>query len=390
MARRICVFTGSRADYGPLTSVLRALSNDSGIELRLLASGSHLVAQQGMTIDTIAADGFPVDAYVPMVVAGDSPASLAKSFGLGVIGYTEALDRIAPDILVVLGDRYEVLAAAVAATFLRLPLAHICGGEITAGSTDESMRHAITKLSHLHFTANTEFSRRVVQLGEDPQRVHTVGSPGLDSVRTMTLLDRDALSAALGIELDAPTIAVTYHPATADPAGSHAGIRGLLTALDRVRGGSFVFTGPNVDLGGTSIEKEIREFNARHPGRTVIHPSLGQTIYLSLVKHADVVVGNSSSAVIEAPALGTPSVNIGSRQQGRPTSKSTIGCGETSEDILAAIQQALSPEHRQVARIAESQYGDGYAAARIVGILKTTSLDGAFKKHFVDLAGDGD
>ncbi|GAA1137259.1 UDP-N-acetylglucosamine 2-epimerase [Kribbella jejuensis] len=385
MARRVCVFTGSRADYGPLTSVLRALSNDSDIELRLLVSGSHLVAQQGMTIEAIAADGFPVGACVPIVVAGDSPASAAKSFGLGAIGYVDALERIAPDILVILGDRYEALAAAVAATFLRLPLAHICGGEVTAGSTDESMRHAITKLSHLHFTATSEFSRRVVQLGEDPQRVHTVGSPGLDSVRTTTLLDRDALAVALGFGLRTPTIAVTYHPATADPAGSRAGIKGLLTALDRVENGLFVFTGSNVDLGETFIETEIQEFNGRHRGRSVSFASLGRIPYLSLVKHADVVVGNSSSALIEAPALGTPSVNVGSRQEGRPTSSSTISCGEAAEDILAAILQARSPEHRQLASIAESPYGDGFAADRIVRILKDTPLDGVLKKHFVDL-----
>ncbi|GAA1561986.1 UDP-N-acetylglucosamine 2-epimerase [Kribbella hippodromi] len=384
MARRICVFTGSRADYGPLAAVLRALSNDPGIELRVLVSGSHLVSQQGSTVDAITADGFPVSECVPMVVASDTPVGVAKSFGLGAMGYADALERIAPDILVLLGDRYEVLAAAVAATFLRLPIAHICGGEVTAGSTDEGMRHAITKLSHLHFTATPAFSRRVVQLGEDPARVHTVGSPGLDTVRTTKLLDRTELSAVLGIELGTPTIAVTYHPATADPVGSEAGIKGLIRALDRLGRGTVVFTGPNVDLGGPSADRELQDFVARHPGRMVMRASLGQTGYLSLAKHADVVVGNSSSALIEVPALGTPTVNIGTRQEGRPTAESTISCGTSAEDIQSAIEQALTPEHTHRATTCPSPYGDGHAAPRILHHLKTTPLHSLFQKHFTD------
>lgn len=385
MVRRICVFTGSRADYGPLSAVLHALSNDPGIELRLLVSGSHLVAQQGMTLDAIAADGFPISERVAIVVASDTPVGVAKSFGLAAMGYADALERVAPDILVLLGDRYEVLAAAVAATFLRIPVAHICGGEVTAGSTDEGMRHAITKLSHLHFTATAEFRRRVIQLGEDPDRVHTVGSPGLDTVRTIKLLDRAALSAALGVELGTPTVAVTYHPATADPVGSRAGILGLLTAVDKLDRATVVFTGPNVDLGGPSADHELQDFINHRSDRMLMCPSLGQTTYLSLLRHADVVVGNSSSGLIEAPALGTPTVNIGTRQEGRPTSAATISCTEAATDIAAAIERALTPQHQERARAGTSPYGDGHAAARILQILKTTSLDGAFKKRFADL-----
>ncbi|MEV5966064.1 UDP-N-acetylglucosamine 2-epimerase [Kribbella sp. NPDC051952] len=385
MARRICVFTGGRADYGPLSAVLQALHDDPEIELRLLVSGSHLVSQQGSTVDVIAADGFPVSEQVPVVLGSDTPASVAKSFGLGAIGYAEALERIAPDLVVLLGDRYEVLAAATAATFQRIPIAHICGGEVTAGSTDEGMRHAITKLSHLHFTATDEFRRRVIQLGENPDRVHAVGSPGLDTARTIELLDRAALSAAVGVKLRTPTIAVTYHPATADPVGSRAGIRGLLAALDRIGPATVVFTGTNVDLGGPTADHELQRFIDCHPGRMVMCRSLGQTLYLSLLKHADVIVGNSSSALIEAPALGTPTVNIGTRQEGRPTSVSTISCTETPDAIGSAIQHALTAEHRERSRTGTSPYGDGHAAPRILRILKTTPLDGAFKKRFVDL-----
>ncbi|MBP2349635.1 UDP-N-acetylglucosamine 2-epimerase (non-hydrolyzing)/GDP/UDP-N,N'-diacetylbacillosamine 2-epimerase (hydrolyzing) [Kribbella aluminosa] len=361
------------------------MNHEPGIDLRLLVSGSHLVAEQGMTIDVIADDGHPISERVPVVVASDTPTGVAKSFGLGAIGYAEALERIAPDIVVLLGDRYEVLAAAVAAAFLRIPIAHICGGEVTAGSTDEGMRHAITKLSHLHFTATEEFSRRVVQMGEDPRRVYTVGSPGLDTVRTIQLLDKLSLSQKLGMKLATPTIAVTYHPATADPVGSEAGIRGLLAALDRLDQATVVFTGSNVDLGGPSTGHDLERFVARHSDRMLICPSLGQSGYLSLAQHADVVVGNSSSALIEVPALGTPTVNIGTRQEGRPISESTISCSDDAEAILIAIQQALAPEHRARAAAGTSPYGDGHAAVRILHVLKTTSLEGAFKKRFVDL-----
>ncbi|HZX08248.1 UDP-N-acetylglucosamine 2-epimerase [Kribbella sp.] len=384
-ARRVCVFTGSRADYGPLTAVLHALHDDPAIDLRVLVSGSHLVPQPEMTLDAVAADGFPINENVPMLVASDTPVGVATSFGLGAMGYAGALERIAPDIVVLLGDRYEVLAAAVAATFLRIPIAHICGGEVTAGSTDEGMRHAITKLSHLHFTATAEFSHRVVQLGEDPRRVHTVGSPGLDTVRTTKLLNRAEVSAVLDIDLGTPTVLVTYHPATADPAASRAGVKGLLAALDRLGRGTFVFTGPNADLGGPTAGEELQQFVRRRPGRTVLRPSLGQRTYLSLVKQSDVVVGNSSSGLIEVPALGTPTVNIGSRQEGRPTSESTINCSESAESIFAAIQLALTPEHRARARTGESPYGDGYAAGRILDIIKTIPLEKVTKKRFRDL-----
>lgn len=386
MARRICVFTGSRADYGPLRAVLYALSNDPDIDLRLLVSGSHLVSQQGSSVDEIVADGFPISELVPVVVASDTATGVAKSFGLGVIGYAEALERIGPDVVVLLGDRYEALAAAIAATFQRIPVAHICGGEVTAGSTDEGMRHAITKLSHLHFTATTESRRRVIQLGEDPERVHAVGSPGLDTVRTIKLQDRATLSEALGIDLGAPMIAVTYHPATADPVRSQAGLRGLLTALDRLGQVTVVFTGTNVDLGGLANDQELQAFVDRHPGRMLMSRSLGQTAYLSLLKHADVVVGNSSSALIEAPALGTPTVNIGTRQEGRTTSVSTINCTEVPDAVLSAIRRALTVEHRERSRTGTSPYGDGHAARRILHALKTMPLDGALKKRFVDLA----
>lgn len=383
--RRICVFTGSRADYGPMLSVIRTLDDDPEIDLRMLVTGGHLVHGQGLTVQQVREDGFKVDETVQMVLASDTATGVAKSFGLGVIGYADALDRINPDILVVLGDRYEALAVAITAALRLLPIAHVGGGELTTGSTDDSVRHAISKLAHLHFTATEEFRQRVIQLGEDPTRIHNTGAPGLDTIRVLPLPERPALAEALGIKLNEPTMAVTYHPATADPAGSREGATGLLKALDRFPDATFVFTGTNVDHGGSSISDLIQEYVSQHPGRTTILPSLGQATYLSLVKHAAVVIGNSSSGIAEAPALHTPTVNIGSRQDGRPRAASVIDCGEASFEIEQAIRRALTAGHRARTNAASSPYGDGHAAERIVQVLKTTKLAGLASKEFFNL-----
>lgn len=384
--RRVCVFTGSRADYGPLRAVIEALDADPGIDLRLLVSGGHLVREQGMTVEQIEADGFPVAERVEMVVAGDTASAVAKSFGLAVIGYADALERISPDVVVVLGDRYEALAVAVTAALRLLPIAHIGGGELSYGSTDDSVRHAISKLAHLHFTSNEEFRQRVIQLGESPDRVFATGAPGLDTIRTMTLLDRAELAVVLGIELRDSLIAVTYHPATADPEGSRKGLDGLLQVLDQFPEASVVFTGTNVDRGGASLFAPVRYFVTGNPGRVVAMPSLGQRTYLSLVKHASVVVGNSSSGLAEAPALKTPTVNIGTRQDGRPRAASVIDCGETPAEIEQAIRRALTREHRNRTDTATSPFGDGFAAPRIAAALRTANLSALIHKKFFPYA----
>lgn len=384
--RRVCVFTGSRADYGPMLSVIRELNEDSDIDVRILASGGHLVNSQGLTVRQVVADGFRVDETVDMVLASDTAAAVAKSFGLGIIGYADALDRIDPDILVVLGDRYEALAVSICAALRLLPIAHIGGGELTAGSTDDSIRHAISKLAHVHFTATEESRQRVIQLGEDPTRVHNFGSPGLDSIENLALVDRTTLASTLGIELREPTLAVTYHPATADPSGSQEGVAGLLQALDRFPDSTVVFTGTNVDLGGSDISDSILEYVAKNAMRATVLPSLGQIIYLSLVRHAAVVVGNSSSGITEAPTLHTPTVNIGSRQEGRPRAASVIDCGAGPEEIERAIRRALSPDHKELTEVSPSPYGDGNAAKRIVRLLGKIELSGLPTKRFVDVA----
>lgn len=382
---RVCVFTGSRADYGPLLALIRALHEDPEIDLRLLVAGGHLVLEQGLTVRQIEGDGFRVDERVEMVLASDSAAGAAKSFALGVIGFAEAFDRIGPDLLIVLGDRYEALAAAVTASLRLTPVAHISGGELSYGSTDDPARHAITKLAHLHFTANEEFRRRVIQMGERPETVHATGVPSLDTIRSTAFLDRPDLERRIGMDLGDPLIVVTYHPATADLDGSREGVRGLLSALDRVPPASIVFTGTNVDRDGSAVTDAIRAYAARNAGRVAVVSSLGQTAYLSIVKLAAVVVGNSSSGLVEAPALHTPTVNVGSRQDGRPRAASVIDCGEAAGEIELAIRHALSPEHQQLSLTAVSPFGDGHAAGRIVAVVKAADLHALQPKTFADL-----
>ncbi len=379
------MFTGSRADYGPLLPVIAALRDEPTVDLRLLATGGHLVPGQGMTVGQIEADGFEVAERVDMVLARDTPSTAAKSLALGVIGYADALDRLDPDLLVLLGDRYEALAAAMVAHLRLLPIAHISGGELSYGSTDDSTRHAITKLAHLHFTANEEFRARVIQLGEAPSRVFVTGVPSLDTIRTAPLLDRAELSRRIGLPLRDPVLAVTYHPATADVAGSRDGVAGLVAALEALPDATVVITGTNVDPGGAEVFAPIREFAGRQAVRAAMAASLGQHAYLSLVRQAAVVVGNSSSGLIEAPALHTPTVNIGTRQDGRPRAASVIDSGETADDIIRAIRRALTPEHQRLARTARSPFGDGRAAGRIVDVLRSIDLDGLTTKRFADL-----
>lgn len=383
--RRVCVFTGSRADYGPLRPLMRALDADPEIDLRILVTGGHLVHDQGLTTEELRADGFTAHQFVEMVVSSDTATGVAKSFGLGAIGYADALDGMEPDILVVLGDRYEALAVTIVAALRLLPVAHISGGEVTRGSTDDSTRHAITKLAHLHFATTEDSRQRIIQMGEQPDRVVTSGSLSIDTIRTAALLDKSALQDDLGTNFQYPVITVTYHPATADPDNSYVGAVNLLRALDQFPNSTVIFTGTNLDHGGNKIRAQFHDYVARQGDRASIHHSLGQHRYLSLVKQSDIVVGNSSSALIEAPALGTPTVNIGSRQDGRPRAQSVIDCDESLEAVSTALRKALSSEHKAKAATARSPYGDGYSAGRITEILKAVDLKHFAKKIFHDV-----
>jgi UDP-hydrolysing UDP-N-acetyl-D-glucosamine 2-epimerase len=384
MPRRVCVATTSRADYGPLYWLLHELHQVPEIDLRVLVSGAHLSSSHGNTETMLMADGLPIAARVDMLLAGDSPVPLTKSMGVGLIGLADALDAVDPDIQVVLGDRYEILLVAAAALMRGIPLAHIAGGQVTEGAFDESIRHAVTKLAHLHFVSTEDFRRRVIQLGEDPDRVWTVGALGLDQIRRRPLLERDELETELGHRLGDPTLLVTYHPATRGMSPVD-GARELITALDRIPRATVVFTATNADPGGQAITKIIGAWTDANPTRAHVHSTLGSTRYLSLMREADVVVGNSSSGLIEAPALHTPTVNIGDRQRGRPTAAAVISCPESAPAIVDAIGCALTPEFRQLAVSTTSPYGDGHAAPRIREVLANVDLDGVLTKRFHDL-----
>lgn len=382
--RTICVVTGTRAEYGLLSRLMREIQQDSELVLQVIATGMHLSPEFGLTYKLIEQDGFRIDAKVEMLLSSDTPVGIAKSIGLGVIGFADALDRLKPDILVVLGDRFEILAAVQAALVARIPVAHIHGGETTEGAIDEAIRHAITKMAHLHFPAAEEYAQRIIQLGEQPNRVFTVGAPGLDAIANLVPIERTALEQSLGFAWHNPLLLVTYHPVTLAREDAAQAVRALFSAIEECGGVSVIFTKANADTDGRIINAMIDDFVAQHPERMVAFTTMGHERYISAMRYADVVVGNSSSGIIEAPFLKTPTVNIGKRQHGRLRAASIIDCGETKEEIAEALQRALSPEFRAVAEHATSPYGTGEASHAIKDILKTTDMQNLVVKQFYD------
>lgn len=381
--RRICVVTGSRAEYGLLSWVMKAIAAHPALQLQIIVTGMHLSPEFGLTYRQIEADGFVIDAKVEMLLSGDTPTAVAKSVGLGVIGFADAYARLAPDVVVVLGDRFEILAAAQSAALLRIPIAHIHGGETSEGAVDEGIRHAVTKLSTWHFVAAEAYRKRVVQLGEHPDRVFNVGAPGLDSLAYLPLLSRAELETELSMALASPLLLVTYHPATLGDVPPREAVERLLAALDRFPHASIVFTYPNADAGGREIVARLKAYEASHAGRVKGFTSLGQLRYLSLLVQADAVVGNSSSALIEAPAARTATVDIGPRQRGRLKAASVLEADEDADDIAARIAEALSPDFQSTLTTVESLYGRGGASQRIVDEL--ARLRPVMAKAFFDI-----
>lgn len=381
--RKIAVVTGTRAEYGLLYWLMKEVQADPELQLQVIATGMHLSPEFGLTYRTIEEDGFLIDARVEMLLSSDTPVGIAKSIGLGVIGFAEALDRLQPDILVILGDRYEILSAAQAALVARVPVAHIHGGETTQGAIDESIRHALTKLSHLHFVAAEAYRKRVIQLGENPDRVFNVGALGLENLKRLELLDRPRLEKNIGFELGSSCLLVTYHPATLGELKPGDAMDALLHALDRFPRVRIIFTKPNSDADGRELGRMIDEYAENNRERVVVFTSMGQLRYLSALQLVDAVVGNSSSGIIEAPACHTPTVNIGERQSGRLKAASIIDCRETADSISAAIELALSPAFRESLKNTVSLYGCGESALQIKDHLKETNL--VTNKLFYDL-----
>lgn len=382
--RKICVVTATRAEYGLLTALLTHLLANSGIELQLVVTGAHLSTRFGFTVRNIERDGFPIAARIPVAIEDDSSIGVTAALAETTIGMAQAIKELRPDLLVLLGDRYEMLGAAQAAMLARIPIAHIHGGEATEGLIDEAIRHAITKMSHLHFVAADEFRKRVIQLGEVPERVWTVGATGLDNIAHLPRLDRAELQAKLGIELRTPAFLVTHHPVTLEAGNPGIAIRTLLKVLDSFDG-TIIITGVNADPGNSAMRCEIEKFASVRQGRALAVDSLGTQLYLSALAVVDAVVGNSSSGLIEAPSLGTPTVNIGDRQRGRPCAPSVINCSENHDAIHRAVEIALSEEHRAIARECSTPYGQPGAGQKIAEIVSTHSLDGLLLKRFYDI-----
>lgn len=386
--RKICVVTGTRAEYGLLRWTMEGIKRDPELELQVIATSMHLSPEFGLTYRQIEADGFHIDATIETLLSSDTPVGISKSMGLGLISFAETFDRLKPDIIVLLGDRFEILAAATAATVAKIPIAHLHGGETTEGLIDEPIRHSVTKMSQIHFTSTPAYRKRVIQLGENPKAVHCVGATGLESILKLDLMNKEELEADLGISFDPGTFLVTYHPVTLESRSEEEVVHNLLEALDTFPDTKFIFTYPNADTSGRIIIKKLEEFRETHPDRTYLTPSLGQLRYLSALKFVDVVIGNSSSALIEVPTFHKASVNIGIRQRGRIAPDTVIHCDETKDDIQYAISKAISKEFQAKLGTIESPYGDGRVSEKITSILKSVKLESLVIKSFYDIGYD--
>ena len=381
MKRKICVITGTRAEYGLLPKIMQGIQDDPELTLQIIATGMHLSPEFGLTYQVIEQDGFKIDRKVEMLTSSDTPRGIAKSMGLGLIGFADALHDLHPDLILVLGDRFEIFSAVSAALVARIPVAHVHGGETTEGSIDEALRHSITKMSHLHFVAAEEYRQRVIQLGEHPDRVFLVGGLGVDTIKHMQLLDRNAVEQSLGIQLGEKSLLVTFHPVTLEAGTAADQMAELLAALDALTNTQLVFTMPNADTDGRVLIRMIEQFVTQHANAHA-YVSLGQLRYLSCLSQVDGVVGNSSSGLLEAPSFQKGTINIGDRQRGRLQAASVINCEPTRESITAGLKQLYSEGFQSSLRNVRNPHGEGGASGMIVSTLKSVSFDQILKKSF--------
>lgn len=364
--KKICVVTGTRAEYGHLQRLMQAIKDDRDLQLQLIVTGAHLSPEFGLTYQAIEKDGFKIDEKIEMLLSSDSGTGVTKSVGLATIGFADAYARLQPNLLVMLGDRFELLAAAQAALFARIPIAHIGGGDITEGALDDSIRHSITKMSHLHFVISADGEKRVRQLGENPAHIFNFGSPSIDQIKNLKLLGRAAVEKELDFQFRKKNLLITFHPATLDPKPSAEAFAELLDALaDLGTDTGLIFTRPNADPEGRKLTQMLEAFVAEHPNAKSF-ASLGQLRYLSTAAQVDAVVGNSSSGLVEIPSLGRPTVNIGDRQKGRTMALSVINCPAEKKKIVAGIKKAFTMDCAK----AGNPYGDGKSSPRILKKIK--------------------
>jgi len=363
--------------------VMQGIKDDPELTLQVIATGMHLSPEFGLTYREIEHDGFRIDRKVEMLTSSDTAVGVAKSMGLGLIGFADALNELRPDLLLVLGDRFEIFSAVVACLVARIPVTHLHGGEATEGLIDEAIRHSITKMSHLHFVAAEKYRQRVIQLGEQPERVFLVGGLGIDNIRRLKLLDRRELEASLGFKLGQKNLLITFHPVTLELSTAAAQMTELLAALAELRNTKLIFTLPNADTDGRILIKLIEKFVAEHPA-TRAYTSLGQLRYLSCIAQVDGVVGNSSSGLLEAPSLKKGTINIGDRQRGRLQAASVLNCDPTRPSIAAALKRLYSADFQVCLKQVLNPYGEGGASEKIVATLKSIDLDDVIKKRFYD------
>ena len=384
--KKICVMTGTRAEYGLLKPLIQKINNDNDLNLQLVVTGMHLSPEFGLTYKEIEHDGFKIAERNEMLLSSDTSNGITKSVGLGIIGFADIFTRIEPDMIVILGDRYQMLAAATAAMIHRIPIAHIHGGELTEGNIDESIRHAITKMSMLHFTSTEEYRRRVIQLGEQPDRVFYVGALGVENAKTQTLMGKKELEESIGFKLDKPYILVTFHPETLESHSVKKQFENLLEVLDDMKDYKIIFTKANADTDGRIINQKIDEYTSKNANRTTAFTSLGMVRYLSSLQYCDMIIGNSSSGIIEAPSFHIPTVNIGDRQKGRVRGKSVIDCKCTPKDIANAVHTAQVMNKNGILKNEDNPYESRNPSKTILNVIKNCLAIGVeLKKHFYDI-----
>lgn len=384
--KKVCVVTGTRAEYGLLKPVIEKIYKSDGLELQLAVTGMHLSPEFGLTYREIEQDNYPITAKIEMLLSSDTPVGITKSMGVALLGFAEYFETYKPDIAVILGDRYEMLAAASAAMIARIPIAHIHGGETTEGAVDEAIRHSITKMSHLHFASAEEYRDRIIQLGEQPTTVYNVGALGVENIKSVKLLDKKSLEESLDYEFTDNTIMITYHPATLETLTAGEQFRNILNVIDKHKELSVIFSKANSDTDGRIINQMIDDFAAENSDRCKAYTSLGQVRYLSTLQFCAAVVGNSSSGIIEAPSFGIPTVNIGDRQKGRVRAESVIDCGNSVQEIEDALKTALSHEFKDKLADIKNPYEKAGTSDMIVQTISDALEKGIdIKKKFYDL-----
>ena len=384
--KKICVVTGTRAEFGLLYWLLKEIEADKELELQLIATGMHLSPEFGLTYKEIEKE-FKINKKIEMLLSSDTSVGISKSMGLAQISFAESYDELKPDIVIVLGDRYEIFSATSAAMIARIPIAHIHGGEKTEGAFDESIRHSITKMSHLHFTATEEYKNRVIQLGEHPSRVFNVGGMGIENIKRLKLLSKDEFEKSIEFKLNSKNILVTFHPVTLENSTAKEQFQQLLDAIDELEDTNIIFTKANSDTDGRVINQMIDEYVTKNSHKSIVFTSLGQLRYLSALQYVDAVVGNSSSGLAEAPSFKIGTINIGDRQKGRIKASSVIDCEPNKDSILKSFEKLYSKEFQETLKTTINPYGDGCASKKIVETLKSVDLKNILKKSFYDLRG---